>query len=101
MKNIRKLLFSKSKNGIDWKQSCWNFFDEYEDTACVIVIILLCSIGVGIVYLLTLIPKHVWPYILIGLLACAVIGFVWSIIHKFRKVMVRKSDNGEFKRKIV
>lgn len=93
MKNIRKLLFSKSKGKIDWGQSFMRFFDEYEDLSLVIMIILLCCIGAFFVWLMSLIPDNAWPIILIVLGVSVVIGFIWMIIHKFRKVMVRKTNN--------
>lgn len=93
MKNIRKLLFSKSKGKIDWDQSIARFIDEYEDLSTALMIILVCCVGAFLVWLMTLVPDNAWPIILTVLGVSAVIGFIWMIIHKFRKVMVRKTNN--------
>ena len=91
MKNICKLLFSKSKNKIDWVQSISNFVYEYDTLAVFVFIIILSIIVSVVVFLFTLIPKEALPYIFIVLGICAVIWFIWSVIHKFRKVMVHKN----------
>lgn len=83
----------KPQRKIDWGRSISKFVDEYDMLAFIIFMIILSIVFSIIVYLFMLIPKEALPYIFIALGICAVIWFIWSVIHKFKKVMVHKTDN--------